>query len=353
MFYARRVNMTRILMGSVLAVAALLLAFVFLNLSYKQKSGQIRVIGATDLPKAGNEISVTTWNLGYAGLGADSDFIADGGVNYLPPGKSTVLKNLDGIGGQLENLDSDVFIFQEIARNSPLNYWVDVFAGVKKRFHGWSRIFSPDVHAVMAPSFLRLDHGLGAFSRLAIVDAERRLLPLEDDRYAGIILRQYLMQVLRLPTKSGGKWTVINIHLAAFDKDGLVRRRQLREVLAFAQEEFGKGNAVIIGGDWNMEFVKDKFPHRSETKHRFWLQDFPLDVLPAGWTPSFDASTPSVRTLYQPYEEGVNYSTIIDAFVVSPNVETVEVKGYKLQFRFSDHQPVTARFRFRPLPPPA
>ena len=30
-------------------------------------------------------ISVTIWNLGYAGLGAESDFAVDGGKNYLPP----------------------------------------------------------------------------------------------------------------------------------------------------------------------------------------------------------------------------------------------------------------------------
>jgi hypothetical protein len=40
------------------------------------------------------------------------------------------------------------------------------------------------------------------------------------------------------------------------------------------------------------------------------------------------------------YKEGVNFLSVIDGFLVSPNVEIKQVKGYDLKFKNSDHNPV-------------
>jgi hypothetical protein len=37
---------------------------------------------------------------------------------------------------------------------------------------------------------------------------------------------------------------------------------------------------------------------------------------------------------------GENYVTTIDGYIVSPNVEVLEVNGYDLGFEYTDHQPV-------------
>ncbi|MEQ1931738.1 MAG: hypothetical protein ABL957_14575, partial [Parvularculaceae bacterium] len=46
-------------------------------------------------------IEVMTWNLGYGGLGAESEFFADGGKDYLPPSRAIVDKNIAGIVAEL------------------------------------------------------------------------------------------------------------------------------------------------------------------------------------------------------------------------------------------------------------
>ena len=38
------------------------------------------------------ELEVLSWNLGYAGLGRDANFIADGGTDYLPNSKRVVIE---------------------------------------------------------------------------------------------------------------------------------------------------------------------------------------------------------------------------------------------------------------------
>ncbi|MDE2112896.1 MAG: hypothetical protein KGJ79_17295, partial [Alphaproteobacteria bacterium] len=57
----------------------------------------------------------------------------------------------------------------------------------------------------------------------------------------------------------------------------------------------------------------------------------------------FDPHVPTVRTNNQPYRPGVNYTAIIDGFLVSPNVEIDSVTTIDTGFQFTDHQPTVLR----------
>ena len=46
-----------------------------------------------------------------------------------------------------------------------------------------------------------------------------------------------------------------------------------------------------------------------------------------------------------PYEAGVNYSTVIDGFLVSDNVTIIDEKTVDTQYAYSDHNPVIMQFR--------
>ena len=46
--------------------------------------------------KTDTEISILTWNIGYAGLGKNAEFITDGGKSIISSTKKQVIKNLDG-----------------------------------------------------------------------------------------------------------------------------------------------------------------------------------------------------------------------------------------------------------------
>ncbi|NWG92105.1 MAG: hypothetical protein HXY21_06300 [Parvularculaceae bacterium] len=168
-------------------------------------------------------------------------------------------------------------------------------------------------------------------------------LPLEPGLILGLSRRLYHMHVVRLPAQ-GGDWTVVNVHLSAFDEGANVRIAQLRAVLAFARAEYEKGARVVIGGDWNYEFHRPDRPTTTDEKYLFWVHPFPYAELPEGWSVAIDRETPSVRTNERPYRKGENFTTIIDGFIVSPNVRTLGVKTRDLDFEFSDHQPVDARF---------
>ncbi len=320
-------------------------ALIAANRFAVSRSGPLRIESDGALPAAGPRLKVATWNVGYAGLGAASDFVADGGRHYRAPSREAVHKNLAGIIEQLAKMDADIFLLQEAAVRSPLNHGVDVLAGLRSHFTGFACVFDFDVRSRLLPPPLQLAHGTGIFSNRRLAMAEKKLLQFESGFYGGLLRKEYRMQIARLAIeRRSAEWVVVNVHLAAFDKDATIRRVQLRQVIAYAVEEFGKGHHVIIGGDWNMEFVNDPFPHQTAKEHRFWLHDFDYEALPPGWRTVFDGGVASVRTLDRPYQAGVNYTAIIDGFIVSPNVVVEEVCGVELGFAHADHQPVQAVF---------
>ena len=62
----------------------------------------------------GDSVSILTWNVGYAGLGEESDFFMDGGKQVRAPSKAVVEKNMDGIVSTVKDLNADFTFLQEI-----------------------------------------------------------------------------------------------------------------------------------------------------------------------------------------------------------------------------------------------
>ncbi len=294
---------------------------------------------------AGGTLDITVWNLGYGGLGAGSDFIADGGEHMFPPTRTAVRENVGFITQILAEESANVFVFQELAHDGPVNYWVNLKGAVDRTLAARDSAFFADFQTRLLPWPVRLEHGQAIYADAAIAETDVVPLPAEDSAIFGV-KRRYASLVARLPRDTGGPgWTIVSVHLAAFDADAVVRTRQLHELMAWAEAEYARGQHVVLAGDWNFQIAETDFPHTTEERHLFWLFPFPRDGLPEGWRIAADASVPSVRTNHKPYVAGENYVTTIDGFIVSPNVAVDSVAGLDLQFRHTDHQPVRIRVR--------
>lgn len=302
---------------------------------------ELPIRDGAEMGAAPGELTLMTWNLGYAGLGAESDFVADGGAHLFPPSGEIVSRNLDGIEATLRAHPADIYMIQEMAWRGPMTYWHDVRGRVREALPGTDGLFYADVRTRFLPPPLRLVHGPGLFSRYDIEQAERVRLTDEPGRMAGLVKRRYGFVVARIAPD----WTIASVHLSAFDEGAATRRVQLSELLAWAQAEHAAGRRVIIGGDFNYLLTETSFPHTTAEEHLFWVHDFPREHLPEGWRIAADPATPSNRTNNQPYVEGENFRSVIDGFLVSPGVEIVAVNGVDLGFSHADHQPVRLTVR--------
>jgi endonuclease/exonuclease/phosphatase family metal-dependent hydrolase len=291
-------------------------------------------------PLASDRLELLIWNIGYAGLGAESDFIADGGKSFLPPSARIVRKNLAGIEKTLRASAAGVIILPEAARGTPLTWWIDVLGALDKALPGRERIFSADVLTKYLPWPFRFEHGVAIYSRNLIGVFSAEPLPLEPAQAGGLYQRAYSARIVRLPVEGKSDWGVIAVHLAAFDENAAVRRSQLAAVFELAKALHGEGVPVIIGGDFNLTLADTSFPNTTSAEDRAWVQPFPRDLLPAGWQIVTDPTAPSVRTNERAYKPGQNYTGIVDGYIVSPDVWVEKVETLDQKFQFADHQPV-------------
>lgn len=78
--------------------AALLIWLTATQLNVKTETAVVtRGDNSTAAFAPGDEVSILSWNIGYAGLGEESDFFMDGGKQTRAPSKAIVEKNMDGI----------------------------------------------------------------------------------------------------------------------------------------------------------------------------------------------------------------------------------------------------------------
>jgi len=338
------------LLGLVAVVVLLFVVVLEALLSFRPDAVEdVRVDGrATSTPAEIERptLRLMTWNIGYAGLGREADFFADGGESRRPESADVVRTNLVAIRRQVAQAECDVLLIQEVAAPSFLTRGVDVRGELVAALIGHAYGFTPTIAVPKRLGLGGLTVGKMTLSRWPVAEFQRFALPGAKD-VLGIQVQHFNMMTARIPGAAGDPgWLIANIHLSAFDEGGL-RLEQLAAVIARLEQFHAEGLRVIAGGDWNLRLEPSEFPHTTTEANRFWVRDMPVDILPAGWRWVADPNAPTCRTLERPYREGENYTLIIDGFLVSPDVEVVDVRTVPLGFEHSDHEPVMLEVRGR------
>ena len=293
-------------------------------------------------------LSLLTWNIGYAGLGAEQDFFLDGGRHGWPA-RAEVERYLAGIAAYLKDRPADVVLLQEVDLASRRSYGINEALALARALPGYAFVLAKNYDVAFVPVPVarpmgRVKSGLMTLSRWRPSAAERHALPGRYGFLVQLVQLDRAFVLTRYPAADGRDWVVINTHNSAFDA-GQLREQQLGYIKEVMTREYAKGNYVVVGGDWNLILPgvdpDTAFPHR-EPRPGFYLP-FPADWTPAGWTWAYDAAAPTNRSVSRPWKAGENYVTVIDGFLVSPNVTVQEVRTEDLGFADADHNPVRVR----------
>jgi len=110
------------------------------------------------------------------------------------------------------------------------------------------------------------------------------------------------------------------------------------------EEEKEKGNYVIAGGDFNHDIGDSIESFQTEQEVPEWVYVLENEDLTEGYSFASAKNAPTCRSTDMPYSKGVNYSVVIDGFIVSDNVNIVLVENIDLDFEYSDHNPVRLQF---------
>jgi endonuclease/exonuclease/phosphatase family metal-dependent hydrolase len=135
---------------------------------------------------------------------------------------------------------------------------------------------------------------------------------------------------------------VYNTHCSAYDTAGTMVQAEVKKMIEDAELEYLNGNYVIMGGDWN-QCPPNYSPINPDSPYNENL--LTNGQIPHEWRWIADPTVPTNRKLTKKYVKGETYTTVIDHYMVSPNLEVIKAQGQDLNFKFSDHQPVLLEVR--------
>ncbi len=309
--------------------------------------------------------SLLSWNLGYAGLGAKSDFFYHGSGFFLSTGRmihspqKLVDTYFQGISRLLKDHASDFYLLQEIDRNSSRSYFVDQYASLRAELPIGASVYASNFKVPRVPipvlepwrAYGKAESGLALFSQFAPHSAERHQLPGNYSWPKRIFQLDRCLQIARFAiANKEQQLVVINLHNSAHDKEGNLKKQQMAYLRDLVLKEYEAGNYVIAGGDWNQfpPYLKPEvFGHqRDELKEGI---NIAADFLPPDWQWIYDATVATIRSTEEVYQAGQTSIGLIDFFLISPNIKALQVKGIDHQFAFSDHQPVWMNVQLKGL----
>lgn len=301
----------------------------------------------------GMELTLATFNIGYGGLGAESDFFMDGGEQVQPLSQGLVEKNLRGIAALLEEADADMYLLQEVDAEARRSYGIDQRAVLEEGRAvdtAYALNYSCDFVPFPWPPIGKVHSGLFTMSGFSLAQeagAARYALPCPFSWPVRTANLKRCLLVTRIPLAGTEReLVVVNLHLEAYD-DGAGKAAQTDMLMDLLQAEYQAGNYVVAGGDFNCSFPvvdPEAWPILSAENYVPGVIDG--EALPDGFQWAVDASLPTCRLLNHPLGAGAqDQFYVIDGFILSPNVELVAVETLAGEFQYSDHNPVRLTVR--------
>ncbi|MEN8201420.1 MAG: endonuclease/exonuclease/phosphatase family protein [Bacteroidota bacterium] len=299
-----------------------------------------------------SELNLLIWNIGYAGLDASMDFFYDGG-EQMRPDEEGVLNNMNGISSTLSTfVNYECILLQEVDKNSKRSYHINEYEVIKNLFKDYHFSFGKNYNVAFVPIPLKepmgkVESGLMTLSKHSPLSVERHSFPGNYSWPMKLFMLDRCFLVNRFVMDNGKELIIVNTHNSAYD-DGSLRSMQMSFMKTFLLGEYRKGNYVIVGGDWNQTphgFAPELPSHHFDTINLTYVEkDYPGPE----WIWAFDPQLPTNRRVASPYDRSSSLTTVIDYYLLSPNVQIEEVETIDVDFKYSDHQPVRLRARLLP-----
>jgi endonuclease/exonuclease/phosphatase family metal-dependent hydrolase len=326
--------------------------FLFATITdYKPKDTEIlQLEGRGRYIDTARTFTFLSWNIGYAALGKEMDFFYDGGTTVRPP-DNLFEKYFDGIKKTIVSLDTiDFYLFQELDINANRSYNKNQLTAIAKLLPYCTYSFALNYNVKYIPFPLgnpmgKVKSGLTSFSIYKPANTVRYAFDANFSWPKSIFFLDRCFLLNRYELDRNEELVVINVHNSAFDTENKLKSKEIDLIKKIILEEYNKGNFVIIGGDWNQNPPGfDSSVIKGYTARNI-APSINENILPQGWQWVFQSSVPTNRDVDKAYNNGTTKTSIIDFFLLSPNIELLENKTIDNGFEYSDHQPVYIKIR--------
>lgn len=351
-----------ILIGAALIVVLVYSLYVILSYSRIPDETVLDINNnQTKTLSSGLEYTAVTYNVGFGAYNKEYSFFLDEadwkdgthtkGKYGKAISRDAVISNVESQAAVLRDIAADFILLQEVDSDSTRSYHINMATYFQETFPFMNSIFAVQYHSPWLNMPLFDPHGIAnagllTLSRFKVDTAERISYPVASD-FSKLFDLDRCFSVEKIPVEGGKTLVLINSHMSAYDEGGIIRAQQLEKLNTLISDEYNKGNWVIVGGDFNHTLGKEYLEaYPSLQSVPLWANVLDESVLPPHFSivkPENGMEESTCRSADSPYIEGVNYTTIVDGFIVSDNVEA-KATIYHTGYEESDHQPVVLSF---------
>ena len=309
---------------------------------------------------------IATYNIGFGAYTRDFSFFMDSGemldgtklsgTGSKAASKEVVLANTEGVINVISEHQPDFMFFQEVDIDATRSHHVNQYELLQNSFTEYASTFAYNFHSaflfypILDPHGAT-DAGIATFSKHQIDSSIRYKLPIDESFPNKFFDLDRCFMVTKIPVAGGKTLVLINVHLSAYDEGGIVRQAQMQLLTTILEAEYQNDNYVIVGGDFNHDIASSLNTFPTEQKVPEWVYVLEESQLPTGYRFASSNAKPTCRSTDMAYIPGVNYTVTIDGFIVSNNVETVQVENITtlgaedISFMYSDHNCVVLEFQ--------
>ena len=321
-----------------------------------------------------NKYSVMTYNLGFGAYSPDFDFFMDEGElkdgTKVKGTRGTAIDKKhveDSINGALKiskETDATFNFFQEVDTNSTRSYHINQYQLAKSYLEDRQSTFAKNFHsAYLLYPFNdphgKVNSGIATFSKYEIENATRYSFEVSKD-FSKFFDLDRCFSVSYVNVSNGKKLALINLHMSAYDKGGVIRAKQMKQLERFLSGLREKEYYVIAGGDFNHDlltynpehsYTEESLPFANETIEikpdwvSFFFNKDGTSEMPEGFKIVAADNAPTCRSADMIWKKGENFVTTIDGFIVSDNIEVTKIENLDNDFAYSDHQPAYMEFK--------
>lgn len=355
-------------------ILLIFIGFIFIILSYiaylelnyyRIQNGQLLEIKNELKQKidTNTSYSALTYNVGYGAYNQDFSFFMDYSYekegNKLVQGKygkamskEHVLQNVENSISIMEKLDSDFILLQEVDQKAYRSFFVDMLDEISSKFKNHTYSFALNFHSKFLAYPLNdmhgnVDSGLLNLSKFKMTSSERISLPVSKKFIDKFFDLDRCFVVNKIPTNNNKNLILINVHLSAYDKGGLIRKKQLEILNNYIKKEYEKGEYIIVAGDFNHDYANSKSSFMGNKEIPSWIFELKNEDLSSGFSlviPDNSHEVASCRSADEVFNEKTSYQCIIDGFFISDNIKA-EAKIIDTKYIASDHNPVLLNFQ--------
>lgn len=357
------------LFSIVLLFLALIITYVvYMQLNYYRIADDTKLEisnNSRNVIKIDQTYSAMTYNIGYGAYSPEFSFFMDSAyvkdTNELIKGKygkgishESVLANTQNAIGIMKDNKADFYLLQEVDEKAYRSYNINQADMIKKSFTNHSNIFAINFHAKFLAYPIPDMHGnvlsgLLSLSNFEIKSASRKSYPVSEAFLDKFFDLDRCFSVMRLDVQGEKELVMINTHMSAYDEGGVIRKAQLDLLNKFLEQEYKKGNYIVVGGDFNHDYCDSKHSFQGNKQVPKSLYDLSDEDLPSGYNfviPQNKLQFGSCRGADSPYNKELSYQSIIDGFIVSDNIKASS-KIINTNYIASDHQPVILEFSLK------